>query len=87
MAGDAGFGGWVGGLQFGDGSGDAVWVGGGDGDGGAEFETGFCDAVANAWAVDVRKWFFQNDKRRWSVPDEPPMTRTFLPWSLLEYLT
>ena len=51
MARDAGFGRWVGGLQFGDGGGDAVWVGGGDGDSCAEFEAGFCDAVADSWAV------------------------------------
>jgi hypothetical protein len=54
MAGNAVFGGWVGGLQFGDGGGDAVWVGGGEGYCGAEFETGFCDAVADAWFVTVR---------------------------------
>ena len=41
-------------MEFGDGGGDAVWVGGGDGDGGAEFETGFCDAVADAWGLCVR---------------------------------
>jgi hypothetical protein len=54
MAGDAVFGRWVGGLQFGDGGGDAVGVGGGEGYCGAEFETGFCDAVADAWFVTVR---------------------------------
>ena len=87
MAGDAGFGGWVGGLQFGDGGGDAVWVGRGDGYCCAEFETGFCDAVADAWAVDVRGWFVGDDKVNWSIPEEPPMTRTFFSWSLLLYLT
>lgn len=48
VPGDASFGGWVGGLQFGDGGGDAVRVGRGDGDSGAEFKGGFCDAVADA---------------------------------------
>jgi hypothetical protein len=55
VAGDAVFGRRIGGLQFGYGGGDAVWVGGGEGYCCAEFETGFCDAVADAWFVRVRK--------------------------------
>jgi hypothetical protein len=46
-------GGGVGGLEFRDGVCHAVGIGGGDCDVGAEFEGGFCDAVADAWFVLV----------------------------------
>ena len=74
-------------MEFGDGGGDAVWVRRGDGDCCAEFKTGFCDAVADAWILCVSSRFYRDDKVNWSMPEEPPMTRTFLPWSLLVYLT
>ena len=45
-------------MEFLDGFGDAVGVGGGDCYVGAEFEGGFCDAVADAldWAL-VECWW------------------------------
>ena len=42
-------------MQFGNGSVDAGRVGRGDGDGCAELERGFGDAVADSYALGVRK--------------------------------
>jgi hypothetical protein len=78
-------------LEFRDGFCDALGVRGGDCDGAAEFEGGFCDGVADAFGVCVSgvRCFLgrQGWEREECEPEEPPMTRTFLPWSLLAYLT
>lgn len=84
VAGYAGGGGGVGGLEIGDGRGDAGGVGGGDGYGGAVFEGGFGDGVTDAWE-GMLEWLAIESEMGERVPEEPPMTRMFLPWSLLVY--